>query len=102
MNGDCGVFYDGDRQVGGCFTWNVDTKLAELPGGKWKRYKVVSRVIKTERWWLFEHVERFRIELFWLINEKLVYANSADIKSIVAPKVADFGIEQTHELLMKF
>lgn len=102
MNGDCGVFYDGDRQVGGCYGWVIDTKLGALPCDKWKKYKVLSRVIKTERWWLFEDVTKFRIELFWMKNGKLIYANSADIKSIVTPKGFKLGEEQTNELLMKF
>lgn len=102
MNGDCGIFYDGDRQVGGCYNWTVDTKLGIQQGGKWKSYKILSKVIKTERWWLFENVTSFHVELFWMKDDALIYANSADIKSIVAPPGFELGEEQTTELLMKF
>ncbi|MCK5610687.1 hypothetical protein KAR91_52930 [Candidatus Pacearchaeota archaeon] len=102
MNGDCGVFYVGDRQVGGCYKWSSKITLGALPGGKWANYKVTSKTITSERWWLYEDVTAFKIVLYWVIDGNLVYANSADIKSIVAPKVTEYGEEQAHELIMKF
>jgi hypothetical protein len=101
MNGDCGIFYDGDRQVGGCYSWVVDTKLGVQPSDKWKNFKVLSRSIKTERWWLFENITAFTVKLYEMKGDDLIYANSADIKSIVVSPF-ELGEEQSHELLMKF
>jgi hypothetical protein len=100
MTGDCGVFYIDDRQIGGCYEWETDAKIIPQSCGKWKAYKILNSSIKTNKWWLFEDAEQFRVELYWLRGDRLVLANDRDVKKILYAEDMELGKEQNHELLM--
>ena len=97
-----GVFYVGDKQVGGCYEWKTDIKLVSKEKDNWLEYKTINRSIKTSKWWLFENTEAFTAKLYWVKGEHLVLADEKEVNRARYCQEIELGKEQKHELLMKF
>ena len=55
LNVDCGVFWRGDRQVGGCFNAVISMKTgATGKQGKYAEVSVLKQSAETSQWWFFD------------------------------------------------
>ena len=81
MNGDCAVFFDCAKQVGGCFGWNCLIDLLPASRGT---FNVSPRTIVTGRWWMYEPVRKFTVRLFWVHSNKMWLA---DTMEVFAPQI---------------
>ncbi len=87
MTGDCGAFYVGDKQIGGCHEWELSMKMDSSARDGWKTHRVLNSKATIKRWWFYENVREFVIKLYWFRSDRLVPAGEYKIKSL--PKMKD-------------
>lgn len=82
MKGDCAVFYVDDKQVGGCFNWEMFMKQASTADGKWESYKILEKTAVTHKWWFSEEVQQILAKFYWFRNDDLIPAGEYEVKSV--------------------
>ncbi len=102
MTGDCGAFYVGGRQVGGCHRWELSGVMNSSKKDGWKTHKVASSKAVVTKWWFFEKVESFKICLYWIRDEKMVSAGEYEIRKSKPVNPFHIGKIQDTELTLMF
>lgn len=95
MRGDCAVFYVDNRQVGGCFNWEMFMKQASTADGKWEFYKILEKTAATYKWWLSEEVQQILAKFYWCRNGDLISAGEYEVKSVDHPS-GDIKLNQVN------
>ena len=65
----------------GCFGWNCLIDLLPASRGT---FNVSPRTIVTGRWWMYEQVRKFTVQLFWVHSNKMWLA---DTMEVFAPQI---------------
>jgi len=81
MEGQIGVFYQGGKQVGGVFNWEISGQMANSAEDNWVKIKAVKSVT-AQSYWLIQKPKGdiFEVELYQKIRNQLVLIDSGTIK----------------------
>lgn len=81
MEGQIGVLYQGGKQVGGVFNWEIKGQMANSAEDNWVKIKAVKSVTALSYWLIKEpEGDIFKAELFQQIRNQLVLIDSGTIK----------------------
>lgn len=98
MRGQVGVFYNSNKQIGGCLNWEITFELNDYIDNK-KRVSDWKATAKT--YWLTERVHKIKAYFFWIVGGRLVLAYKGELRidSIIEIGGKQTGIiEMTREL----
>lgn len=81
MNGELGVLYQGDEQIGGFFDWEIDISSISTIRNGWYEFKV-TKEITTQSYWLnlAPDGDCFEIKFYKVIRGRLVLIDSGKVE----------------------
>ena len=72
MRGQLGVFYKDNKQIGGCFDWDISFKILD---GFNNQKQLIDWRATTNKFWFYEHCEEIKAYFFWVVKGKLILAH---------------------------
>jgi len=94
MRGQIGVFYNDNKQVGGCLSWEITFKLNDYIDNK---KRVADWKATAITYWFQERVQKVMAYFFWVVKGKLVLAYKGEL---YIETIYEIGKKQTGLLEM--
>ncbi len=81
MNGELGVLYQGGKQVGGFFDWEIDLTLVPTMRNGWYSFKAFKR-ITIQSYWLINAPDGscYEAKLYKAIRGQLILMDSGRVE----------------------
>lgn len=83
MEGSLGVLYQGNRQVGGFFDWQIDIQIEQKPQkGNHKVWIMVAKKVTAISYWLTEEPKgsTFEAKFYQYMGNRLVLADKGIVE----------------------